>query len=282
MTWLRALWHGVGRAFARRTPDVDFDEEVRNHLAMLTERFVRQGMTPDAATAAARRQFGNVRIVKDDRRDLMGGVALEAWISDLRLAVRALRRSSGFAVTAILLLALGIGANTAIFSVLDEVLIRPLPVQRPRELALVRLAISPRATFQGAARLGFVSVREFLGPNAGIPFPVFDTLRRTNQVFSGVLAEGPRTTVELRAARESGDAGLAHAAFVSGNYFSVLGLAPAAGRLFVDADDDRARGVGVVISHRYWERHFGRDPNVASARPASGLSGAATSPRRMR
>jgi len=251
-----------------RRSDADFDEEVKTHLALLTERFVRQGLSPDKAAVAARRQFGNIRSLMEERADLSRWRRIESCWWDLKLALRGLRRQALFAVTAIVLLALGIGANTAIFSVLDDVLIRPLPVDRPHELALITLAISPDARFQGAARLGFVSLHEFLGPDTGIPSSVISRLRESNQVFSGVLAEGPRVTAELRLLDAGANPAVVSAAFVSGNYFSLLGVASAAGRVLTESDSDRTHTPAVMISHRYWLRHLGGDPNVIG-KPAS-------------
>jgi putative ABC transport system permease protein len=262
MAWLRALVFKLSAGRLGRPSEADFDDEVRSHLALLAERFVKQGLSPEDAATAARRQFGSVLAVRDARAELGRWRALEVCWWDLRFAIRGLRRHAGFAVTAVLLLALGIGANTAIFSVLDEVLIKALPVEHPDELVLVSLVISPAAKFQGAARLGFVPVREFLGPNAGIPASVIEKLRESSPVFSGLLAEGARVTADLRTSQDAGEPRPVRAAFVSGNYFSILGVAPASGRMLVDSDNDRTHGAVAVISYQYWGRQFGGDPNV--------------------
>src|SRR5262245_50567045 len=246
----------------QRPSAAEFDDELRTHLSLLTERYEKQGLSPAEAAAAARRQFGNVRALKDARADRSRWHAIGIFGWDLRFAIRGLRRQPGFAATAVTLLALGIGANTAIFSVFDEVLLRPLPVEQPRQLALVSLSISPTARFQGAARLGWVRVSEFLGPDAGIPRSVFDKLRTAAAPFSGLVAEGVRVAAELEISGTVAAAGNVRAAFVSGNYFSVLGVGPAAGRTFVDADDDRARGPVIVISDGFWQRTFARDAGV--------------------
>src|SRR5580765_3016406 len=260
MDWLRAIWFKLS-GLDRRRAESDFDEEVSSHMARLAERFVAAGMSPDQAGRAARRQFGNVALLKDVRADF-ARLAVEAWWWDLRFAIRGLRRNVSFAAAAVLLLALGIGANAAVFGVLDALFLRPLPVERPADLALVQLVISPKATFQGAARLGFVTVREFLGADAGIPFSSFEQLRRSSQGFSGLTAEGGSTIAELRPANDAGEPTQVRTAFVSGNYFTVLGVPPAAGRVLIDADDDRTQIPAVVISYRYWDTHFHRDFDV--------------------
>jgi predicted permease len=255
--WVRRLASRLSYALSRAQADRDFDEEVQVHMALLVERFTNSGMSPEAARRAAYRQFGHRTTIENERMDLMRFVQIDAVWRDVRVGARRLRRNPRFTMLAVLLLALGIGANIAIFSVFDEVLLRPLPVRSPRDLALISVVVSPDATFQGSARLGFVSLREFLGPTVGIPLSVSESLRQSNPVFSDVLSTSSPTVVEFE--RQPGAPGeTGSATFVTGNYFSVLGIEAAAGRVLSDSD---ASGTA-VISHPAWRRLFGSDATV--------------------
>ena len=120
-----------------RAHDDFFDEELEGHLNLLTERFVQHGMTREEAQGAARRQFGNVPLLKEQRGDMRTVLWLDQLCQDLGYASRAVRRNPGFTVVAVLIIALGMGVNTAIFSAVDSVLLRPLPYADPESLVMV-------------------------------------------------------------------------------------------------------------------------------------------------
>lgn len=167
---------------------------------------------------------------------------------DLRYGIRTLMKNPGFTVIAVMTLALGLGANTAIFSITDQILLRMLPVEKPEEIVVLR---SP------GPKSGRVSSDG--DPATSFSYPMYKEIRDKNNIFSGLLARFP---VSLSVAGE-GQTERAEGELVSGNYFDVLGVRPALGRLFTD-DDDRVAGAGtvVVLSHGYWSRHFGADPNI--------------------
>jgi predicted permease len=173
---------------------------------------------------------------------------METLLQDLRYAVRTLVKNPGFAFVAVLTLALGIGANTAIFSLTDQILLRHLPVVKPEELVVLRSPGPKRGRLwsdgDGAASFSY---------------PLYKELRDRNNVFSGLLA---RFAVSASVAGD-GQTESADGELVSGNYFEVLGVRAALGRVFTD-DDDRAPGEGaiVVLSHGYWTRRFGADPGI--------------------
>jgi predicted permease len=173
---------------------------------------------------------------------------MDTLLQDFRYGIRTLLKNPGFTVVAVLTLALGLGANTAIFSLTDQILLRLLPVEKPEELVVLRSPgpKSGRVWSDGDAA-------------ASLSYPLYKELVDKNNVFSGLLA---RFAISLSVAGE-GQTERAEGELVSGNYFDVLGVRPALGRLFT-SDDDRVVGSGqvVVLSHGYWTRHFGADPGI--------------------
>jgi putative ABC transport system permease protein len=175
-------------------------------------------------------------------------VNIHALASDFRHAVRVLRLNPGFATIALLSLALGIGANTAIFQLLDAVLLRMLPVQNPQSLIEVRVQ-SPKGGFSGS----------FVNGHAELTTKQWDALRERQQAFSSLFAWAP----DMFNLSPGGEVRNGTGLWVSGNYFSALGIQPALGRLIGDADDHRGCGVpGAVISYAFWQREYHGDPTV--------------------
>lgn len=210
--------------------DDDLDDEIRQHLRMAAA---------DQGEDAARREFGNIGLIKEVTREMWGWASLERLLQDVRYALRGMRRSPGFALTAVLSLALGIGANTAIFSLIDALLLRSLPVRNPHQL--VELMI-----FQNGRRIDSFS------------YPVVRALADRKEIFPGlcgfsgaVFNAGPSGAIEHTPG-----------AWVSGEYYETLGLQPVIGRLLT-RDDDQPGAVPVaVITDDYWRRKFIRDPQV--------------------
>ncbi len=178
------------------------------------------------------------------------------WFTDLRFALRQMRRSPGFVLTAVLTLALGVGANTAVYSLLDQALLRSLPVQKPEQLVVLS---APGKHWNGHTG------DHGAGPEKSFSYPMYRDLRDQAKVFNGLVATAP-TSVGIAHDRTSevGDAEI-----VSGNYFSVLGVQPALGRL-LSQSDDAAPGANpvAVLSHRYWATHLGTDPNIVGRKLA--------------
>src|SRR5437762_188532 len=138
MSWLRVLAARIRGLFLKRHLERELDEELRAHIEMATEENLRKGMTPEDARHAARRAFGGVEQTKEVYRDRRGFLILETLIRDLQYGVRVLRRSPAFTAVALLMLTLGIGVNTAIFSVIDALMLRKLSVAEPEQLVFVR------------------------------------------------------------------------------------------------------------------------------------------------
>jgi hypothetical protein len=199
------------RGLLGRGDDADFDREMQEHLRLLMERYVRQGMTREGAVHAARRQFGSTTPVREERRHMQTIATLESLWRDCRHAGRMLRKNPTFAAAVVVTLALGLGATTAIFSLMDQVLLRSLPVAHPEELVM------------------FENPGPFPGRVMGVntfSYPMYRDFRDENRVFSGIIGSflTPLTaTIVGRSERVTGD-------LVSGNDFEVLGVAPAIGR----------------------------------------------------
>ena len=244
------------RALARRrSVESEMDAELRFHFEQEVEKYLKAGAARDEAVRRARIVFGGVESVKEECREAWGMRLVETLAQDIRYALRVWRRNPGFTAVAALSLALGIGANTAIFSVLNEVLLKSLPVKNPRELALVSMTSSNRIA------------RETFGGEMLISYRLYQRLRDSNAVFSGLLAACDPFSADLRAQGQTTAAATQQAQPVSGNYFSVLGVEPILGRVLTE-DDDRVAGSGgregpvAVISYRFWQSRFGLDPAV--------------------
>lgn len=232
----------VGSLLHRRRIDAGLDEEMRQHVELATAADVAAGLDPDEARRRVLAQFGNSLSLREEGREAWGFPAVESVLQDVRYAARILRKSPGFTAAIVLSLALGIGANAAIFSLIDAVLLRMLPLRNPGQLA--HLTVLDPVT----------------GPNDLFSYPAFQDFQKQKRVFSGVLAFSSLNFVNVEVNSEGA---LARGQLVSGDYFSVLGVPALLGRT-IEADDDRAAGGGpvAVLSFGYWQQRFGGDPRV--------------------
>jgi hypothetical protein len=228
--YFRTLAAKIRGLIGSRRVERELADEIETHLRLLTERYVRHGMTQNEAASAARRQFGNVTLLKEANREMRGIRFIDTFFQDARYGLLMLRRNPGFTFVAVLTLALGIGANTAIFSVVNAVLLRPLPYRDPDRLVLV-----PNATG-----------RDFL------------RWRDQAKAFESIAVFGFGTADFTG----SGEPERLAVATVSAELFATLGVAPALGRAFT-TEEDRVGGQPVVIlSDSLWRRRFGSDPRV--------------------
>jgi putative ABC transport system permease protein len=239
MSWLRYL--------RRRGRDRDFALEIDTYLQHEIDGNIARGMHPRDAAWAAQRKFGNVTIAKETTHRMNTIGFLESLGQDLRYAVRV---EPGFFTVAILCLALGIGANTAIFHLLDAVRLRALPVANPRELVEVAPASDQRSG-------------NFSSTHSNLTYALWDQIRTHQQAFSGLIAWSESrfntaTGAEVR---------YAEGLYASGDFFRTLGVVPALGRVFSMEDDRPGCGSpGAVLSYSYWQREYGGQPSAIGQR----------------
>jgi predicted permease len=216
------------------------DQDIRDHIERETQDYIDRGLPPDEAHRRAMLAFGNVALTKEDARAVWLRPWLEQTRQDLRYALRMLRRTPGFTTIVVLTLALGIGANTTIFSLFEAVMMRTLAIHAPEELYVVA---------HGARRAV-----------PGSNYPYFERIRGRTDIFAGVTAYLRNGSVKVATAN---GIETAPSLIVSGNYYAVLGVPMALGRGF-SSEDDRggAETLVAVISDGYWSRKFGRDPAV--------------------
>lgn len=246
MRWLRRLIGGANALARSGRVERELDEEVRAYLETAVEEKMRSGLGREQATRIARLELGLVSVdsVKDRVRDIGWETRVESIWRDLRYAVRTLRKSPAFATTAVLTLALGIGANAALFTIADQVLLRLLPVNNPRELVSV------------------VSLGSYYGDTWGdgseLSYPMYEVLGDRNQVFAGMFARFSsevQTRIRSRSERVLAE-------YVTGSYFPILGVNAALGRTILPSDGGTSSPDVAVLSHRYWRTALGADPSI--------------------
>ena len=242
------LVEGLRSLFRKRAIESEMDEELSGFVEASTADKLRRGMKPEEAARSARAEMGSANAVKHHIRSEAWETRAEIVWRDLWYGVRALVRSPGFSVIAVLTLALGIGANTAIFQLLDAVRLRNLPVANPGELTLVRLADGPGK--RGNQETNYPALNN----------PLWEYIRDHQHVFSQVLAWSP-TSLGIT---EGDHQRLVRGLWVSGDFFNALGVRPAQGGLFTSADDRPGCGAaGVVVSYAFWQSDLGGNPQIA-------------------
>jgi predicted permease len=230
--WFRAFLH-------RRELDDELDDEIRYHIEAKTEENAAKGMPREEARRAARIELGGVEQLKENMRSVRAGAWLETLLQDIRFGLRMLRKNPGFTAVAVLTLALGIGGNTAIFSVVDAVLLRPLPYPGSDRLMMV---------YQAAPQLG----------TAGPSYPNFQDWQRTPRNFEELVAF--RTS--QFALSGNGEATNVIAGAVTSGYFTMFRVKPILGRTFEPGDDVPGTAGVAVLSERLWRSRFGSDPAI--------------------
>lgn len=263
---MSSFFRKLGWFVRRRQKEAELREELEFHLEEEAEERRAVGLTEREAGYAARRDLGNYTLVEEDTRAVLGWTIIEQLGQDLRYALRTMAASQVFTLLALSSLALGIGANTAIYSFMDAILLRSLPVSDPQSLVVLnwhaKQHSGPDFVMHGMS--GSTWGDSASGENSGIfPYPAFELFRENNSVFSVVFAhfqyfQARRLNVAIR-----GQAEIANGWSVSGDYFRGLGVVPAAGRLIIPDDDVPGNSAVVVASYGFSQRHFGEAANAA-------------------
>jgi predicted permease len=243
----------LARLLGRGRTTADLDSEIAAHLSLLAADYERRGLSPADALAAARRHFGPITQLREAYREQRRLPFLDTLSQDLAYALRQLHRNPAFAAAAVLTLALGIGANAAIYQVLDAVVFRALPVRDPASLVQIELLENNRPVH--------------------VSYPLYRELAACQQVLDGLFAV---SDFPLRQAvlRGRGSLRAVTGSIVTGNYFRVLGVSAGAGRVFTEADDRPAAPPVIVLSDAFWNREFARSPSaLGQALEINGFTG---------
>src|SRR5580698_1009883 len=254
MGWLRRL-------FFRERLEADLDKELRFHFEFQVADKVRSGISESEARRLTRIEFGGIEQIKEDCRERRGTMWLESLLQDVRYALRRLRKAPGFTLTALLTLALGIGATTAIFTLVQQVMLQSLPVTRPDQLW--RIGDQPHCC-------DWVGYSQDSDGEAGnwrlFSWEAYELFRANTPGFQHLAAlQAGNMPLGVRRAGESGPADTANGQYVSGNFFQTLGVSAWRGRLFVDADDREGAPPVAVMSFHAWQEKYGSDPSAVGS-----------------
>lgn len=234
----------------RKKRERDLERELRSHLELEAEE--RQD------SYAAKRALGNLALIKEDTRAMWGWTFLERLAQDAHYAGRVLRRSPGFTAVVVLSLALGIGANTALFSALDAVMWKSLPVRHPEELRILTWVQGDNVPVHSQSGYGVRDPKTNVPIASSLSYPAFRNLQEHVPQFSDLVGfEDNNFTVTANDA-----SAFAHGQFVSGNYFTGLGVRPIAGRILTPQDDASGAPPLVMLTYQYWQKRFSLDPQV--------------------
>ena len=257
MSWLTRLQSLLRAQGMER----DLDDELRLHIEMKTAHNIEAGMPPEEARLAALRAFGGVERKKEACRDADRLRFIEDLAQDVRYGLRQLRRNPGFTAVAVLTLALGIGANTAIFSLLDAVLLQSLPVTDPSRLVVFEWRARTYPSYHGYSSFeGCYNDATDLAPSGcSFSYPLFEQLRAQTRLFSGVGAFAGPAQLDLSG---SGAARIVQGEIVSGGFFQTLGVRAVHGRTLVPADDAASAAPVAVLDYGYWQSRFGGSPSA--------------------
>lgn len=231
--------------FRKRALDRDFEDEVSSHIEQAVKENVERGVDPNEARREALVRFGGIEQAKEIHRAARGAPFLDSILQDLRYAVRTLRKDRSFTIIAVVILGLGIGANTAVFSVIDTILLRPLPFPKSQRLVW----IAPPASKCGLSC-------ETYSADA---FQEFQSLNRSFQGTAGYFAFTSENNFKLTG---RGEPVSATGIFVTGDFFKVLGVQPSLGRLFNAEDEQKGGHPAVLLSNAYWKRQFAASPEI--------------------
>jgi predicted permease len=246
--------------FRRATVEHELDNELRFHMDQQTDKYMRAGMSREEARRCVRLEFGGIEQVREDCRDARGVSFLESLAQDLRYGLRMLTKSPAFTAVIVLTLALGIGANTAIFTLVDAVMLRSIPVRDPQQLVVAQWSARQWPQKVGTSTFGDCGGREenattFIGCSLSIP--LFQEIQNRKNVFANAMAFAGPYQIDLSG---NGAAAMVQGDVVSGNYFQTLGVSPALGRTLVSDDEKPGAPSVALLDYAYWQRAFGGSP----------------------
>src|ERR1041384_2689073 len=264
MNRIRIFLARVRGLFLKRRLEQELDDEIRSHLEMQIEENLRQGMSAEEARYAALRKFGGVDQVKEVYREERSLLGVETLLRDLRYGFRMLRRSPGMTAVAIFSLALGIGANTALFSVVDAVLLKTLPVEHPEQLIVFEWQSGRPFRVSGMSGTSNVDVPPGRRGVSMFRYDVYQQMQKaqateTGSALSDLFAFGPIPEVTAKVGDQPD---VINGQAISGNYYSTLRVEPILGRA-ITVDDDRSGAAPVVmLSYQFWQERFGANRDV--------------------
>jgi predicted permease len=234
----------------------ELDEELRFHLEQQATKYMQAGLTPEKAWHRARLEFGGLEQVRGDCREARGVTFAATIAQDLRFGLRLLRKSPGFTAVVVLTLALGIGATTAIFSLVNAVLLRSLPVRNPDELVVVRWGAHTRPNHVGTSSYGDCGSEKIKSwySDCSVSYPMFKEISGRKDLFASAMSFAGPSRMNLSG---NGQASIAQGELVSGNYFLTLGVGAALGRTLEPDDENPGATPVVVLDYGYWQRAFG-------------------------
>jgi predicted permease len=264
MTSLRIFLSRLRGLFLKRKLEDELADEIQSHLEMQIEDHLRQGMSPEEARYLALRKFGGVDQVKETYRERRTLPWIETLLRDVRYGLRMLRRSPGMTAVAILSLALGIGANTALFSVVDAVLLKTLPVEQPEQLVLFEWQSGRPFRLSGMSGTSNVDVPPGQRGLSLFRYDVFEQMQKaeataTQSPLSDLFAFAPIPEVTAKVGDQPE---VTNGQAVSGNYYSALRVRPSLGRTITDEDDRSGATPVVMLSYQFWQERFGANPSV--------------------
>jgi predicted permease len=273
MSILKNITAGLRALFRKKQLEQEMDEELRDYLDAAVKDKMRSGISRKEALRAARLEMGSVDAVKEEIRSAGWESTFETVWQDIRYGLRQLRRSPGFTIVVIVTLALGIGANTAIFSLIDTAMLRSLPVRDPERLVVLKWSArnSPNTKgYYSYMSCPSLSSDSAIPPSSASPdasgdqgcsfsYPMFHQFQSLKNVFSGVSALGGDTGINLRS---NGAASTVRGELVSGEFFETVGVGAVVGRTLAPSDDATGAPAVAVLGYGYWQSAFGGDPKV--------------------
>jgi predicted permease len=257
---LSDLYIRLRSLFRRARVEQELDDELRFHMDHQADKYMHAGIGREEALRRVRLEFGSLEQVREDCRDARGVSFLESFVQDLRYGFRMLAKSPAFTAIIVLTLALGIGANTAIFTLVDAVMLRSIPVRDPQQLVVAQWSARKLPALTGHGSFGDCafnadSATTFSG--CSLSYPLFQEIQNQKQVLANAMAFAGPYQMDLAG---NGAAAMVQGNVVSGSYFQTLGVSPALGRTLVPDDEKPGATPAAVLDYAYWQRAFGGSP----------------------